>query len=105
MAQWINAVGINDLQRGMHTVVEREDVCLLLVNIDGEFYAVENICSHDGGELSDGDINGAEITCPRHGARFCLKTGKVLSAPAFEDIDTYPVRVVDERVQVFDKAM
>ena len=88
----------------MHTVVDLELVCLLLVNVAGEFYAIENICSHDGGELSEGEICGAEITCPRHGARFDVKTGAVLCAPAFEDIDTYPVRVVDNMVQVFDEA-
>ena len=75
----------------------------MLTNIAGEFYAIENVCSHDGGELSGGEICGAEITCPRHGACFNLKTGAVLSAPAFENIRTYPVRVVDNMVQVFDQ--
>ncbi|HEB26976.1 MAG TPA: non-heme iron oxygenase ferredoxin subunit [Porticoccus sp.] len=103
MAEWTNVISANDLQEGMHTVVDLGDVSLLLVNIGGEFYAIENICSHDGGELSDGEIAGSEIICPRHGSHFCLKTGKVLSAPAFEDIDSYPVRIVDEIVQVFDE--
>ena len=60
----------------------------------------ENACSHDGGDLSEGEINGSEITCPRHGARFCLKTGEVLCAPAFEDIEAYPIRVVDGRIKI-----
>jgi len=48
-------------------------------------------------------VIGAEIICPRHGSRFCLKTGTALSAPAFEDIETYPVRVVGDTVQVFSE--
>jgi len=103
MAEWIDAINVNELPTGMYSVVDLEDVSLLLVNVDGEFYAIENLCSHDGGELSDGEVIGAEIICPRHGSRFCLKTGTALSAPAFEDIETYPVRVVGDTVQVFSE--
>jgi len=103
MAEWIDAINVNQLPVGVHTIVDLDDVSLLLVNVDGEFYAIENLCSHDGGELCDGEVIGAEIICPRHGSRFCLKTGTALSAPAFEDIDTYPVRVVGDRVQVFNE--
>jgi len=103
MAEWIDAINVNELSAGMYSVVDLEDVSLLLVNVGGEFHAIENLCSHDGGELSDGEVIGAEIICPRHGSRFCLKTGTALSAPAFEDIDTYPVRVVGDTVQVFSE--
>lgn len=103
MAEWIDAINVNELPAGMHIIVDLDDVSLLLVNVCGEFYAIENLCSHDGGELSDGEVIGAEIICPRHGSRFCLKTGTALSAPAFEDIDTYSVRVVGDRVEVFSE--
>ena len=104
MAEWIDVICVNELEAGMHTIVDLDDVSLLLVNVDGEFHAIENLCSHDGGELSDGEVIGTEIICPRHGSRFCLKTGTALSAPAFEDIDTYPVRIVGDRVQVCNEA-
>lgn len=103
MAQWIDVLPVNKLKPGMHTLINLKRESLLLVNVAGEFYAVENICSHDGGILSGGEISGAEVTCPRHGARFDLKTGAVLSPPAFADIATYPVRVIDNMVQVFDE--
>jgi len=103
MAQWIDVMSAQALPEGGHTLIEIEDVELILINIGGNFYAVENICSHDGGDLNDGEIDGDEITCPRHGACFCLKTGEALCAPAFEDISSYLVRVVDDRVQVFDE--
>jgi 3-phenylpropionate/trans-cinnamate dioxygenase ferredoxin subunit len=105
MEQWIAVLPVNKLKTGMHTLVDLRDNSLLLVNVAGEFYAIENVCSHDGGELSDGEIDGCEITCPRHGARFDIKTGAVLSAPAFEDIETYPVRVVDNIIQVFGEPL
>ena len=103
MAQWIDVLPVNKLKPGMHTLVNLQRESLLLANVAGEFYAVENICSHDGGILSGGEICGSEVSCPRHGARFDLKTGAVLSPPAFEDIATYPARVVDNMVQVFDE--
>jgi 3-phenylpropionate/trans-cinnamate dioxygenase ferredoxin subunit len=103
MAKWISVLPVDELTSGMTKLLEFDEVELLLINIAGEFFAVENRCSHDGGELNGGELCAAEITCPRHGARFNLKTGAALSAPAFESINTYPVRVIDNRVQVFDQ--
>lgn len=103
MAQWIDVMPAEALLEGDSALIEINDAELILVNIGGSFYAVENACSHDGGELNEGEINGDEITCPRHGARFCLKTGEVLCAPAFEDIDSYPVRVRDGRIEIYDE--
>lgn len=103
MAEWINVMPVAELKPGMHTEFRLKKLRLLLANIKGEFYAVEDRCSHDNGRLSGGEICAGEITCPRHGARFDLKTGAVLSPPAFEDIATFPVRVVDDMVQVFDE--
>ena len=102
MSKWIEVFPASDLKPGRHTLVDLAEVELLLVNIDGELFAIENVCSHDGGELSDGKINGNEITCPRHFARFNVKTGAVLCPPAFEDINTYAVRIVDGAVQISD---
>jgi len=103
MAKWISVLAVEALTPGMHKLLELEQIDLLLVNISGEFFAIENRCSHDDGDLSSGEICDAEITCPRHGARFNLKTGAVLSPPAFENIATYPVRVIDNMVQVYDQ--
>ena len=75
-----------------------EDV--LLVNLDGELYAMSNICSHDYAELSDGDLEGAEIVCPLHQARFDVRSGEALSPPAYEALPTFPVRVRDGTVEV-----
>lgn len=117
MARWCNVTA--GLTPGEHTVIELDEFSVLVVNIDGHFYAVENICPHDGGELNSGTFssttnstsdhiandtaNSATVTCPRHGACFSLKTGKVLKPPAFEDIDCFAVRIQDGQIQVYDE--
>jgi 3-phenylpropionate/trans-cinnamate dioxygenase ferredoxin subunit len=69
-------------------------------HIAGNYYALADVCTHDGGTLADGTVEGCEIECPRHGARFDIRTGKVTAPPAYEDVRTFPVRVLDGRVQV-----
>jgi 3-phenylpropionate/trans-cinnamate dioxygenase ferredoxin component len=68
--------------------------------IDGRYYAIEDRCSHDDGPLCEGDREGFEVECPRHGARFDVRTGHVLSLPATEDVDAFPVTVRDGEVFV-----
>ena len=73
-----------------------------MFKIQGSFYAIEDICSHDGAEIASGLLDGDEIICPRHGARFCIKTGAVKSPPAYEAIKCFPVRIDNNTVQVRD---
>ncbi|MBI4236671.1 MAG: non-heme iron oxygenase ferredoxin subunit, partial [Chloroflexi bacterium] len=63
-------------------------------------YAISNLCTHDAGSLAEGETFGYVIECPRHGSRFDIRTGRVLSPPAAEDIRVFPVRVVDGAIQV-----
>lgn len=100
MTDWINVATINDFTPGSFQVVDTDTVSILVFNIDGQFYAVENTCTHDGGTLSDGWLQNDEIVCPRHGARFCVRTGAVTAPPAYEDINTFPIRVENDMVQV-----
>ncbi len=71
-------------------------------NLDGELHAIEDICTHDGGELASGVVDGDAIVCPRHGARFSIRTGEVLAPPAYEPVAVFPVRIEKGRVQVRD---
>ena len=82
--------------------VEIEDAVIVLCNLGGEFFAIEDICTHDGSEISSGCIIDGSIECPRHGARFDIKTGEVTAPPAYEPVDTFPVQVVNDVVQVRD---
>jgi 3-phenylpropionate/trans-cinnamate dioxygenase ferredoxin subunit len=69
-------------------------------NVDGEFYAIDDLCTHDGGSLDQGELEGAEIECPRHGARFNVVTGDAVQLPAFEPVETHEVRVEGGTLQV-----
>ena len=73
---------------------------LALCHVDGEFYLIDDVCTHDGGPLDQGELFGHEIECPRHGARFDVRTGRVRRLPAIRPIRTYPVTVEDGKVVV-----
>ena len=100
MAEWVDICLQKDLPAGARKVVQTDAGAIAVFNLAGEYYAIEDVCSHDGGELASGACEGDEIICPRHGARFCIKNGKSLTPPAYEDIETFPVRVESGVVQV-----
>ncbi|WP_036249141.1 non-heme iron oxygenase ferredoxin subunit [Methylobacter sp. BBA5.1] len=102
MSDWIDVIDQNALADGEHIVVDVDGTDVAVFKIEGRFYAIEDVCTHDGAEIASGELDGCEIVCPRHGARFCVKTGAVKAPPAYEDIDTFPVRIENGRVQVRD---
>ena len=91
--QWVHVAPQSALLPGEFKVVWDRDVAIAVFNVDGELYAVEDICTHDGGELAGGEIDGFEVECPRHGARFDLRTGAVTCPPAYEPIAKFPVKI------------
>lgn len=102
MADWVDVVNETALANGEHVVVDVDGTDVAVFKIDDCFYAIEDVCSHDGAEIASGELDGDEIVCPRHGARFCVKTGAVKSAPAYENISCFPIRIEQGRVQVKD---
>ncbi|MCZ6731504.1 MAG: non-heme iron oxygenase ferredoxin subunit [Gammaproteobacteria bacterium] len=102
MSDWVDVTTAAKLSPGASCVVEVDGVMIAVFNLDGEYYAIEDICTHDGGELASGELAGEEIVCPRHGAHFNIKTGEVTAPPAYEDVATFPVRVHDGKIQVKD---
>ena len=102
MSDWVDVAAVDELETGGVIVVDVDGTEVAVFNIDGEFYALADVCTHDGGTLADGTVEGHEIECPRHGARFDIRTGKVTAPPAYEDVTTYPVRVFNGMVQVRD---
>ena len=102
MSEWIDVSNINDFKSGSKKVIDIDGTMVIVVNIAGNYFAIEDICTHDGGDLSGGRIEADTIICPRHGAKFCLKTGEALTPPAFEAVSTFPTRIVEHKLQVRD---
>jgi len=100
MSEFVKVARLADLPPGGQLLVIIHGQSLALFNVDGTIYAVEDVCTHDGGPLVEGKLDGYEIECPRHGARFDVRTGKALRMPAFEPIDTYQVKVEGEDILV-----
>ncbi|MBF0296190.1 MAG: non-heme iron oxygenase ferredoxin subunit [Magnetococcales bacterium] len=100
MNEWVDVFSAADFPPGTWQTVDVDGLVTIVVNVDGNFYGLEDCCTHDGGYLSSGEVEGDEIICPRHGARFDIKTGAVLAPPAYEDINAVPVRVHQGVVQV-----
>ena len=82
---------LDDIPEGQVRVVECGGRSLALSNIDGELFAIDNVCTHDDGPLGEGRLQRGRVICPRHGAAFDAKTGKVLTLPAVRDVAAYAV--------------
>jgi 3-phenylpropionate/trans-cinnamate dioxygenase ferredoxin component len=102
MSDWITVAAQNHFPAGSSRTIDLDGTPIAVFNLDGSYYAIEDICTHDGGILTGGALEGEVIVCPRHGARFSIKTGAVLSPPAYEDVTTFPVRIEGGMVQVRD---
>lgn len=99
MENWMDVQPTASFLPGTWQTVIVEGLPAVIFNLNGHFYGLEDCCSHDGGELSSGEVDGNEVICPRHGARFDIQTGAVLSPPAYEDIRRVSVRVNNGMLQ------
>lgn len=102
MSDWVDVARVEELPQGERKVVDVDGANIAVFNIGGQYYAIEDVCTHDGGELASGPLEGDEVVCPRHGARFCVKTGAALAPPAYEPVAVFPTRIADGKVQVRD---
>ncbi len=100
MSNWLDVASVDEILPGECQGLVIENQRIAIVNHDGQFYAVEDNCTHAGFPLSQGCVEEDKLICPLHGAAFCVKTGKVLDGPAFEDIATYPIRVAGDKIQI-----
>lgn len=92
---------MDEISSDKGTLVEVDGVRIAIFLLDDEYYAIEDVCTHDGGPLVEGDIvNGCQVQCPRHGARFDIRTGAALSLPAFSPTNVFEVRVEGDELWI-----
>jgi 3-phenylpropionate/trans-cinnamate dioxygenase ferredoxin subunit len=99
MSKFIKVAKVSDLAPGEKILVEYEDDDVGLFNLDGQIYAISDVCTHDGGPLVEGHVDGDCIVCPRHGARFNLKTGEQ-TMPAFSPVPLYQVKIEKDDILI-----
>lgn len=93
-------ISVTDVKEGSLVVVKTRHFHVVVTRVEGEYYAFEDSCTHDGEEISCGKLEGCVITCPRHFAKFDVRSGEVLALPATEPLVIFPVRVVGDDLEV-----
>lgn len=100
MSEFKTVANVGDLAPGEMMCVRIRRKRIALYNVDGEYYATGDTCTHEEASLSEGELYGDIVECPLHGAAFNVRTGEVDAPPAIVDVETYPVQVVDDEIQV-----
>ena len=100
MTTWQTVANVSEIPPERVAVFQIGDHDVAVCNVNGEFYAIDDLCTHDGGSLDQGELEGDEIECPRHGARFDVRTGAAVQLRAFEPVETHEVRLEGDTVQV-----
>ncbi len=100
MADFVKVAATGDIAPGKVNVYDVAGRQIAVCNVDGTFYAIDDVCTHDGGSLDQGELLGDEIECPRHGALFDVKTGRALTLPAVAPVRSYPVQVNGDEIMV-----
>jgi 3-phenylpropionate/trans-cinnamate dioxygenase ferredoxin subunit len=91
---------VDEVPSGKVKVYEVGGREIAVCNASGDLFAIDNVCSHDEGSLDQGELLGFEVECPRHGARFDIRSGEVTEEPAFLPIDTFKVRVIGNDIEI-----
>ena len=98
--EYIAVASVEELSEGGRLFIEIDEQPIMIIKINGEYYAIADVCSHDDGPVGEGNLEGYEIICPRHGARFDIRTGRVIALPAFVDIPAYPIRINGGQIEI-----
>jgi 3-phenylpropionate/trans-cinnamate dioxygenase ferredoxin component len=103
MGRWVDVARAEEFPPRTVRTIDLDGMQIAVFNLDGRYYAIEDVCTHEAETLSEGELEGEEIVCPRHGAHFSIITGEALSAPAYEPVATFRVRVEAGMVQLSDE--
>ena len=100
MSEFIQVAKTSDIPDPGKQILAVDDRLVVLLHVAGEFFCIDDVCTHDGGPLGEGELDGYELACPRHGARFDIRNGGVKAMPATEDTVVHEVRVTGDNVFV-----
>ena len=100
MAEFIKVAKVSEVPPGKSKLIDLGGLQIALFNVGGRCFAINDMCTHAGGSLSEGDVDGTTVECPLHGARFDLITGQVLNPPAEDDVATYKVHIEGEDIMI-----
>ena len=100
MSEFVSVAKVAELPDPGKLTVECNEQIVVVYHVGGQFYCTDDVCTHDGGPLGDGDLEGCEIICPRHGARFDIRSGKALTMPATQDTGCHEVRIDGDDILV-----
>ena len=100
MGEFVKAASVSEIAPGTCRLVVLKGKEIALFNVDGEFFALDNACTHEEGPLAEGEVEGHEVTCPWHGAKFDIRTGEVLQDPAYDAVARHNVRVTGSDIEV-----
>jgi 3-phenylpropionate/trans-cinnamate dioxygenase ferredoxin subunit len=97
---FVEIVQASELPEGQRLFFDVGEAAVVIFNLAGQLFAIGDVCTHDDGTLGDGDLEGFNVVCPRHGAEFDVRTGQAVQMPAVVDIPAYPVKIVDGMVLI-----
>lgn len=105
MSEFVAVAKMSEIEEGQVKVVHVDDAPVGIAKVEGEFFAFADVCTHDDGPVAEGDLDEYTIECPRHGAKFDIRTGRVLQLPAVVPIPVYAVKIDGDVIQVSKKAV
>src|SRR5262245_61921840 len=100
MTDFVKVAKADEINPGQARLIDVKGKQIAVFNINGDFFAIDNMCTHEEASLAEGEILGHEVTCPLHGAKFDVRTGEVLGPPAYDDVACYAVRVVGTDIEL-----
>jgi 3-phenylpropionate/trans-cinnamate dioxygenase ferredoxin subunit len=98
--EYVAVASLDELPRGERLFIDIDGQAIVVFNVGGDFFAIGDVCTHDNGPLGEGELDGHAIVCPRHGARFDIRSGKALTLPAVTPTPSFPTRVQDVMIEI-----
>jgi 3-phenylpropionate/trans-cinnamate dioxygenase ferredoxin subunit len=100
MTEFVKVARTDEIAPGQARLIDVKGKQIALFNVNGEFFAIDNMCTHEEASLAEGELSGHEVICPLHGAKFDVRTGEVLGPPAYDDVASYKVRVMGTDIEI-----